>query len=193
MKNVEILGFAPSTYVRTARLVCEEKGIEHSLVPLEFQQESHRALHPYLRMPAMRHGDIVLFETLAIAVYLNEEFPGPDLEAGTAMGRARMFQWISAANDYFYADIVVPLATAETPDSGVAEVARSLLQPVDRTLAAWPYLAGDELSLADLFVLPMLFYAEQALDDAQLFAPLPDLFDWLDRLRKRPGVANTEA
>lgn len=192
MNKVQIFGFAPSTYVRTARLICEEKGIEYSLEPLEFQEESHRAVHPYLRMPALRYGDVTLFETLAIAIYLNEEFSGPDLEAGKALERARMFQWISAASDYFYGDIVVPLALADTPDPQTAEVAIALLRPVDRALAAQPYLAGDDLTLADLFLLPMLLYAEKAIGDARLFAPLADLSGWLGRLRERPSVSSTE-
>lgn len=78
MATVDLFGYAPSTYVRTARLVCEEKEIAYSLVPLEFRADSHRDVHPFLKMPALRHGDTVLFETLAIAIYLNEQFPGPD-------------------------------------------------------------------------------------------------------------------
>ena len=47
MKHVEIFGFAGSTYVRTARMVCEEKQVDYQLQPLEFGQESHRAPHPW--------------------------------------------------------------------------------------------------------------------------------------------------
>jgi glutathione S-transferase len=34
MSKVEIIGFAPSTYVRVVRMVCEEKGIDYELRPL---------------------------------------------------------------------------------------------------------------------------------------------------------------
>jgi len=56
MRQIELFGFAGSTYVRTARMVCEEKNIDYRLRPLEFRQESHRALHRFLRMPARRAG-----------------------------------------------------------------------------------------------------------------------------------------
>lgn len=192
MKTVELFGFSPSTFVRTARLVCEEKGIEYALVPLEFRADSHRDVHPFLKMPSLRHGDISLFETLAIVIYLNEEFPGPDLEASTAVGRARMFQWISASNDYLYDGIVGNLSKSETLDPKVVDDAKSLLQPVEQALAKDPYLAGDELTLADLFLLPMLLYAETVIGNPQLLSSLPNVAGWLGRLRNRPSVLGTE-
>lgn len=193
MTTVKIFGFAPSTYVRTARLVCEEKEIAYELVPLDFQSPSHAALHPFLKMPSMQHADASLFETLAIVTYLNEEFPGPDLEAGSGPGRARMLQWISAANDYLYADVVGRFAKADEVDPKAVEQARLVLTPVDRALAQQPFLAGDELTLADLFVLPMLLYTEKAVGDAKWLSALPDLSRWLDGLRDRPSVHATEA
>jgi glutathione S-transferase len=71
MSQVEVFGFAPSTYVQTALLVAAEKGIPALLLPLEFGAESHRQLHPYAKMPVMRHGLVRLYETAAIAIYLD--------------------------------------------------------------------------------------------------------------------------
>lgn len=192
MDTVELYGFAPSTYVRTARLVCAEKGIKYSLEPLEFRGESHREMHPYLKMPTLRHGDVTLFETLAIAAYLNEEFPGSDLEASAGIERARMFQWISVANGHLYDGIVGRFAGAETTDPKAIDQARSLLKPVDRALANHPFLAGDELTLADLFVLPMVLFADKAIGGSRLLSELPDIAEWQSRLANRPSVVRTE-
>jgi glutathione S-transferase len=63
MQHVELFGFAGSTCVRTARMACIEKHVEHQLKPLEFRADSHRALHPFLRMPVLRAGELVLYET----------------------------------------------------------------------------------------------------------------------------------
>jgi glutathione S-transferase len=192
VNTVEQFGFAPSTYVRTARLVCEEKGIEYRLAPLEFRAESHRGMHPFLKMPTLRHGDVTLYETLAIATYLNEEFPGSDLEAGAGLERARMFQWISVANDYLYDGVVGAFAGSKKAGSKAIEAAKSLLEPVDRALASHPYLAGDELTLANLFVLPMVLFADQAVGSSRLLSTLPDIAEWRNRLASRPSVVSTE-
>ena len=191
MATVELFGFAPSTYVRTACLVCEEKGIDYSLLPLEFRKESHRQLHPYLRMPVLRHGKLLLFETLAIATYLNEQFPGPDLNTGNIVKRAQIYQWISAASDYIYKGIVGEIAKSESVNPKIAEDAVSLLQPVDQTLAKVDFLVGDELTLADLFLLPMLLYANEAIGHADWLSTVPHVADWLQRLETRPSVKKT--
>lgn len=79
MPDIEIHGFAQSTYVRTARMVCVEKGASHELVSLDFRSDPHRALHPFLRMQIIRCGDVLLLETLAIASYLDDTIGGPTL------------------------------------------------------------------------------------------------------------------
>lgn len=72
------------------------------------------------------------------------------------------------------------------------ETARLLLEPLARALRNHPYLAGDELSLADLFVLPMVIFANRAIPDARLFTALPDLAQWYGRLARRRSVTSTE-
>lgn len=67
MTDVVIYGFAQSSYVRTTRLVCEEKGVAYELAPVEFGSPAHLELHPFGKIPAFRHGDLVLHETSAIA------------------------------------------------------------------------------------------------------------------------------
>lgn len=193
MNAVELFGFAPSTYVRTVRLVCLEKGIEYSLIPLEFGDESHRRIHPYLRMPALRCGSVQLFETLAIATYLNEEFPGPDLAAETGLGRARMYQWISASNDYFYKHFVASIAQSDASHVGLPDGTALLLRPLDQALAKHAFLAGDRLTLADLFLLPMLLYAQSEVADVDWLSPVPNLAVWVNTLKDRPSVLSTSS
>ena len=68
--------------------------------------EAYRELHPFGKIPAMRHGDVTLFETSAIARYIDETFPGPRLQPADPRERAVMNQWISACNHYFYSDVI---------------------------------------------------------------------------------------
>ena len=106
MADVVLHGFPPSTYVRTARLVAEEKGVPYTIAGLEFGSDAHRAVHPFLKMPAMTHGKVHLFETFAIARYFDESFDGPALQPSDPVGRAVMTQWVSAFIDYMYGTIV---------------------------------------------------------------------------------------
>ncbi|MCQ8780461.1 glutathione S-transferase family protein, partial [Escherichia coli] len=56
------------------------------------------AIHPFGKMPVLRHGDLTLFESKAIATYLDSTFPGPRLIPGEARHAALLEQWVSFVN-----------------------------------------------------------------------------------------------
>lgn len=163
--SVVLYGPAVSSYVRTARMTCIEKGIPHTLEPLE--AADHEKLHPWSRVPILRHGDVQLYETSAITRYLDESFDGPSLQPSTAYGRAVMEQWISAMNCYIYDAVirnyalkyVLPKFRGEEVDraqveAGVPGMQRNI-QRLDTAYEGKTWIAGERLSLADLFVAPI--------------------------------------
>ncbi len=193
MKHVEIFGFAASTYVRTARMVCEEKRIDYQLLALEFGQDSHRALHPFMRMPVVRVGEMLLYETLAITMYLDEVFNRQQLVPADAATRARMLQWVSTCNDYLYGDLVKALLAADDlPDDTLASGRRDL-EIVNRQLLNGPFLLGDEIYLCDLFLAPIVAFVEQQATGPALLGELDALAAWRDRLWSRASFAATQA
>ena len=98
MANVEIIGFAPSTYVRAIRMLCEEKGIPYDLKPAAPHAPEVSAIHPFGKIPVMRHGDFELCESKAIATYLDLAFPGPKLIPADPRQAALTEQWVSLVN-----------------------------------------------------------------------------------------------
>jgi glutathione S-transferase len=74
-----------SVYVRDARLALLEKGVDHELVPVDIFAEGgppawYGDLHPFGKIPAFEHDGFRLFETSAIARYVDEAFDGPALQ-----------------------------------------------------------------------------------------------------------------
>lgn len=104
MTDVVVFGFPRSTYVHIVRLVLAHKGISYEFRDLEPDMGSavHLALHPFDRVPILRHGGFTLYETSAIATYVDEAFEGAPLQPKDIQGRARMHQWISSVNSYYY-------------------------------------------------------------------------------------------
>ena len=78
MTDVVVFGFPRSTYVHIVRLVLAHKGISYEFRDLEPDMGSavHLALHPFDRVPILRHGGFTLYETSAIATYVDEAFEG---------------------------------------------------------------------------------------------------------------------
>src|SRR5262249_59243542 len=104
MPDVVVLGSPRSTFVHIARLELTHKQVPYTFRDLEAEMGSatHLARHPFNRVPILQHGDFTLYETSAIAAYVDEAFDGPALQPKDVRARARMNQWISSVNSYYY-------------------------------------------------------------------------------------------
>lgn len=200
MSDVTIYGIPQSTYVRSCRMTCIEKGVGYDLDPLMPQSEEMLALNPTGRVPALRHGDLLLQETSAIARYVDEIFPGPKLQPDDAAGRAQMNLWMSLTAGNFYPtmirDIVLPrLGLIEKPEEAIVEAGKTLeaqLKRTDETLQQRPYLAGDALSLADLFLAPILFWIEKTPEGQAALLNFPTLNSWYGKIVERKSFKETD-
>ncbi|MGI9499242.1 MAG: glutathione S-transferase family protein [Geminicoccaceae bacterium] len=200
MSDVTIYGIPQSTYVRSCRMTCIEKGVGYDLDPLMPQSEEMLALNPTGRVPALRHGDLLLQETSAIARYIDEAFPGSKLQPDDAAGRAQMNLWMSLTADNFYQtmirDIVLPrLGLVEKPEEAIVEAGKTLeaqLKRTDETLQQRPYLAGDALSLADLFLAPILFWIEKTPEGQAALLKFPALNSWYGKIGERKSFKETD-
>jgi len=116
MTEVFVLGFPRSTYVHIVRLILTHKGVSYTFRDLEPEMgsASHLALHPFDRVPILQHGDFTVYETSAIATYVDEAFEGPALQPKDVRARARMNQWISSVNSYYYPYMICQRSSARS-------------------------------------------------------------------------------
>ena len=187
MTELVLLGDPRSIYVRTARMACVEKGVDYRLEPVAPHSDEVMAIHPFGRIPAMRHGDVELFEAAAIGVYVDGTFDGPPLHPADTIGRARMVQWISAFNDYMHPPMirryvlqyVFPKGPDGQPDRTVIDEAVPDIEKhfaiLDATYGERNFLVGDTVTMADLFLAPTLFYISVMPEGEQLLAGAPNV------------------
>ena len=178
-----ILGDPRSSYVRTARMTLVEKGIAYALEPHAPHSPPIDAIHPFGRVPAFRCGALTLFETSAIARYVDEAFPGPKLMPDTPADRARVEQWISTVHCYCYEAMVsryllqyvFPRGTDGKPDRAVIEAAipqmKAQFAILEAAYGTRDYLVGDRLTLADLMLAPIVFYLLAMPESAKILEP----------------------
>jgi glutathione S-transferase len=174
-------------------MVCEEKGVSHELVPLEFKQPSHKALHPFLRMPVLEANGIVVNESLAISLYLDENFSGPPLQPDDPVRRARMFQWISSCSHYLYHEVVLALIKESDALEKRFGDFRGHFAAMDDALADSGFLAGDDLSIADLFAAPIIDFVDTSTKGGSFLQEFDRLSAWKSRMWDRPSFAATQA
>jgi glutathione S-transferase len=180
MADVTLYGAAFSSYVWTARMTLEEKGVSYTHHPLQPHDEELLAINPFGKVPGFRHGDVTLFETAAIARYVDEVFDGPGLMPPDAAGRALVTQWISAVNDSIYDAMIrryvlqylMPRGEDGRPDRRVIDGAlkrmRRQLEVLDAAYGGRPFVVGDALTLADLFLAPIFAYVWQQPEGQEL-------------------------
>jgi glutathione S-transferase len=203
-----LYGAAYSVYTRIARLALEEKGVPYRLVETDVfaaggPPAEHLRRHPFGRIPALDHGGFVLYETVAIARYVDEGFPGPPLQPASAAARARMTQMIGILDSYGYRpmvwDVYVERISAREEGcvrdeariaAGLAQAAIAL-DELEKRLDEQMFLAGETVSLADLHAAPMIAYFRIAPEGAQALARHARLAAWWERMNGRPSLRRT--
>jgi glutathione S-transferase len=208
MSDVTLFGFPRSTYVQIPGLVLTHKEVAYAFHDLETEMNapSHLALHPFERVPILRHGDFTVYETSAIVAYIDDVFATNRLTPEDPRKRARMNQWISAVNGYYYPYLIYHVSHERNvypqlgipSDEKVVAVAMPkvevCLQVMERELQTGnAFLAGPEATLADFFMLPMIHAFGFAPESQTLYPKHPAICAWRERMEALPGVKRFRA
>src|ERR1700756_799091 len=208
MSDPIVYGFPRSTYVNIVRLVLTYKGVAYTFQDLEpvMGKPELLALHPFNRVPIIRHGALTVYETSAIASYIDEAFVGPRLTPQDVRVRARMNQWVSAVNSYYYPYMIYHVTHERLvfPELGIAsdeKVVAHALPKVETGLAAPErqlargknFLLGDELSIADFYLLPSTFAFSLTAEGQSMYPKFPAFCRWRERMDNLPATQKVRA
>jgi len=201
-----VYGTELSTYVRSVRMAFAEKSVDYelsdvSVVKGEQKQASHLARNPFGTVPAFEHDDLKLYETSAILRYVDQVFATPSLTPENPRDRARMNQIISIVDYHGYSSIVLQIVVQRlftalvgpTDEKIVAAgipKAELCLKEFDRIMGSDPFLAGKHVSLADLYLVPIVSYLVLT-PEKTLLASHKGLAAWWERMSQRPSAQKT--
>jgi glutathione S-transferase len=208
MPDPVVCGFPRSTFVNIVRLILTHKEVPygfHDLEPVMGKAE-HLALHPFNRVPILRHGDLTVYETSAIAAYVDEAFGGASLTPRDVKARARMNQWIGSVNSYFYPYMIYHVTHERLvfPELGIAsdeKVVAHALPKIENALAVAErqlghgkdFLLGDELSIADFYLLPCSFAFSLTAEGQAMYPRFPAFCRWRERMDGLPATQKVRA
>jgi glutathione S-transferase len=197
-----------STHVWSARLALAEKGVTHELVEVPFgahREEPHLSRHPFAKVPAFEHDGFALYETQAIMRYVDERFAGAPLQPEDVHEWSRMNQIIGIVDAYAWPSIggtilfnrmLVPRFLGSAPDEAAIAAAlpraRLCLSEFDRLMEDHRFLAGEHISLADLMVIPLLWYFGNLPDGRAPMAEHPKLQNWVRQMEARQSFLVTK-
>ena len=203
-----------SSYAWRVLLALEFKRLPYTSHVLQFSKQEHKspqmlALNPRGRVPVLKDGDYVVFESLAVLYYLDLKYPAPPIfghtpeEAGVIMRVICEFQAYAerqAAN-------IVTAVFAKTPNLPAADltaamhVVASEARTIEGRLSKSNWIVGEGFSAADMVIFPSIQLLVRALnrpearDLSSRFLPLatnyPALDRWIARVEALPGYERT--
>ncbi len=194
--GLRIYGVARTRAFR-ALWVAEELGLPYQHLPIEIGDAGARtaeflALNPNGRLPVIVDDGFVLFESLAITLYLAKKYSPGKLYPASLAGEARAWQWSFWAiaevdrGVNIWSLHAVRLPPAERDAALREEALKVVAAPfkvLDAAVAKQSYLLGDAFTVADLNVAAVISRAI----DMDLVA-VPNLRAWLMRCLDRPAA-----
>jgi len=196
MSRLRIYGIARTRAFR-ALWIAKELGLDYEHVPIEIGEAGARkaeylAVNPNGRLPAIEDDGFVLWESLAITLYLAKKHATGRLYPAALPDEARCWQWsLWALNEVdrgvnIWSLHAVRLPPADRDPQKLVEALKVIAGPfrvLDAALADRPYLLGDDFTVADLNVAAVISRAI----DMDLTAT-PRLGAWLRRCLERPAA-----
>ncbi len=196
MSSLRIYGIA-RTRAHRALWVAMELGLDYEHLPIEIGDAGARspeflAINPNGRLPVIVDAGFVLFESLAITLYLAKKHSLGKLYPATLEGEAKAWQWsFWAIAEVDRGVNIWSLHAVRLPpqerDAALREEALKVIAApfavLDAALAKTPYLLGNDFMVADLNVAAVISRAI----DMDLSA-VPHLKAWLTRCLDRPAA-----
>ena len=188
---------SPNTRSSGSLPLLEELGAPYELHVLnmkagEQRQPAYLAINPMGKVPALRHGDALITEQVAIFLYLADLFP----EAGLAPPirdplRGPYLRWM-----VFYAACFEPAVIDRSTQKDPAPLSMSpyadfdtMFKTLTGQLAKGPYLLGERFSAADVLWGGALTWTTMF----KLVPELPVITSYVQRASARPAVARVKA
>jgi glutathione S-transferase len=203
-----------SPYSWRVLLALELKGVPYESHVLQFSKQEHKSpqmlrMNPRGRVPVLKDGDFVVFESLACLLYLDRKYPEAPLfgttpeEAGTIMRVICEYQ-AYAEN---YVTQIVSAVFLDTLDENMEEVTRAMqlvageARTIEGRLSKSDWLVGEQVSAADIVVFPSIMLLLRAMEKREAgelrsrFLPMdvayPAIAKWIKRVEALPGYDRT--
>jgi glutathione S-transferase len=181
----------------------EEMGLPYELIKKstraeDLQSAEYLRLNPNARIPTLIDGSVVIWESMAINLYLAQKFEGPLHSAKPeVLGLAAQWSfWAMLEMEALLLDLLMHRATLPEFGRDPSFAARDellLKRPLhvlNDALAGRSYLATDDFTVADLNVASILAWGKMARLD---LSGAPHVAKWLDASLRRPAYARLRA
>lgn len=178
-------------FSQRCRFVLYEKGMDFEIRDIDLfnMPEDISVMNPYGKVPILEERDLILYESNIINEYIDERFPHPQLMPAEPIMRARTRLFLQNFERELFTHVVVLEDHQLSPDAEEVKVARdrirdqlTLLAPV---MSKNDYLLGEEFSMPDVAIAPLLWRLEHY--EIELPRSAAPIQKYAERLFSRPS------
>lgn len=211
---LELYWGSGSPYAWRVLLALEYKRLPYVSHLLQFSKQEHKSpqmlrMNPRGRVPVLRDGEFVVFESLACLYYLDRKHPEPPLFGRSPEDGATIMRVISEYQAYVESHLmrVVSAVFFEKVDQQVDEFTKAMhllageARTIEGRLGDSDWLVGEQLSAADMVMFPGIMLLLRAMEKREAgelrsrFLPMeatyPGIARWIHRMESLPGYDRT--
>ncbi|WP_062064311.1 glutathione S-transferase family protein [Cellvibrio sp. OA-2007] len=206
--QIHIVGVQFSSFTRAVQFCCEEIGLTYTLgTAVNGQEYSLRSpalktINPFSKVPVLLDADRPLYETQSICRYLDNQYNQARLQPQDAWQKAEVDQWCAAITTYADKAIVrnylLEFLFPKGPNGSVREDVVAAAIPdviqvvgiLEQQLGGKDFLVGNQFSLADILLAPMITYLVNAPHNLDLVSKDSVLRSYAMRILARPAAKN---
>ncbi len=200
MHRIELVSSRTCPFAQRTRMVLIEKGVDYTLteIDLDDKPEWFLKVSPYGKVPLIRHGDDVLWESAVINEYLDEVFPVPALLPRAPRERALARIWIDFANARMVPHVYKMMLRQDRDGQDLhrrrlTEAVMFMEHEGFRKLSSGPYWLGERPGLVDFTFFPHVhrFVVLQHYRGFAVPQQCDRLRTWLEAMHTLPSVQAT--
>lgn len=208
MTPVHIIGVQFSAFTRIVQFCCEEIGLAYSLGS-EFNGQDFgirtpalKTLNPFAKIPILIEQGKILYESQAICRYLDNQYNQSRLQPGDPWQRAQIDQWCGVIANYVDKNIVRNFllefrfpkgengsVRKDVVAAAIPEIVNTV-KILEDQLASQPFLLGNQLTLADIMLMPSLHYLSIAPHNQEILKADSPLRTYVKNILQRPSAKN---
>jgi len=207
---IEIYWGSGSPYSWRVLLALEYKRLAYDSHLLQFSKQEHKSpqmlrMNPRGRVPVLKDGDYVVFESLACLLYLDRKYPEYPLFGTSAEEAGTITRVICEYQAYaeHYVTQIVSAVFLDQLDQQTEEITKAMhivggeARTIEGRLSKSDWLVGEQPSAADLTVFPGIMLLRRAMEKREAgdlrsrFLPMestyPAIARWIQRVEQLPG------
>lgn len=174
-------------FSQRCRFVLFEKGMDFQVIDVDMfnKPEDLAVINPYNKVPVLVERDLVLYEANIINEYIDERFPHPQLMPADPVMRARARLFLHRFENELFCHIDAVEHGQQKAADKARQTIRDNLTQISVVFAKQKYMLGDEFSMLDVAIAPLLWRLDHY--GIQLGKEAAPLMKYAERLFSRPA------